>query len=50
MKATYAGAFREQALAKLFGCGERAVKDLAAGLNRSMFMLKRWIKTFLITR
>lgn len=44
MKATYSEAFKEQALAKVFGHGDRPVQAVAAELNLSVFTLKGWMK------
>ncbi len=43
-KATYSEGFKEQALSKVFGRGDRTVQVVAEELNISVHTLKNWMK------
>lgn len=44
MRSPYTEAFKEQALAKVYGRGERTIQAVADELNLNVFTLKNWMK------
>ena len=44
MKATYTGAFREQAVAKVYSRGDRTIRSMATELDVKYYTLKNWMK------
>ena len=44
MKATYTDAFREQAVAKVYGRGDRTIRSIATELDVKYYTLKNWMK------
>lgn len=44
MKAVYSEEFREQALRKIYGRGQRTIRAVADELNMNHFTLKNWMK------
>ena len=44
MKSTYTEAFVEQALVKLFSCGDQSIQSVADDLNVNYHTVKNWMK------